>query len=216
MPNVALLSDAESRHLATGTLFVVRPVVPQPPEGTHSLVWNANEGEDLPHLWLADNDYGEYPGDVDFDQYVRCPFGAPGDTLLCKEAWAYTTDSDADIIWERDLLYRATDPDYYPRRWRPASTMPARFVRHRPVVTEAGVMRVNDVCGADAERLGLNVVAKLPAFPPRGTDVNALIDVVGKQVIAAYWNHRYPKYPYEQSPWVWWASVKREEHNANP
>jgi hypothetical protein len=28
--HIVLLSDAESRRLATGTLFVVRPVVPQP------------------------------------------------------------------------------------------------------------------------------------------------------------------------------------------
>lgn len=230
MPNhIVLLSDAESRRLTTtGTLLVVRPVVPQPPEGTHSLVWNANEGEDLPHLWLADNDHGEYPGSVDFDPYVRCPLGAPGDVLVCKEAWRYDDDPEnyngMPLEDPRRVLYsdcplwdEVEQLIPFPHlssltQLRPASTMPPWAVRHRPVVVEAGVMRVGDIPGKDAEAMGLDVVAKMPAFPPRGTDVDALIDAVGKQVIARDWNRRYRAYPYESNCWAWFARVEQEHH----
>jgi len=254
---VILLSDAEARHLAaTGTLFVVRPVTPQPPEGTHSLVWNANEGEDLPHLWLADNDYGEYPGGIDFDQHVRCPLGAPGDVLVGKEAWrvgawnhekrAIAVDYRADGFVRREWLpvenealferlwVESTDdaiaaglqadhwdefhwePGQGPAHWRPASTMPARFVRHRPVVTEAGVMRVNEITDKQAVLAGwpgpencCRLVLETSGPTASG---NAAI-----QWFALTWNAKYGK-KYgtfaDAAPWAWWATVKREERNA--
>lgn len=237
MPNYITLSDHEARRLAeTGKLLVVRPVVPQPPKGTHSLAWNANEGEDLPHLWLADNDYGEYPGDVDFDPYVRCPFGAPGDVLVCKESWgvtdmylkpeyalaefnsgeptaAYTGNVpgpyDIDDIKAHTVYRTNSDRAFF---WRSSTTMPAWAVRFRPVVREAGVMRAGDIPGKDAEAMGLDVAATLPAFPPMGVDIDALVDMVGKQVLAAYWNRRFRKYRWEDNPWCWFARVEEDDH----
>jgi len=196
MPNIALLSDAEARHLAaTGALFVVRPVVPQPrPLGENSWTWEWFE------YYLSD--------DAMAKRLLKAPspLGAPGDVLVCKEAWLHTG---------LGYKYRVSDPQWGKTcHWRPASTMPAWAVRFRPVVCEAGVMRVGDIPGKDAEAMGLDVAAKLPAFPPMGVDIDALVDMVGKQVLAAYWNRRFRKYPWEDNPWVWTAVVETPEKAA--
>lgn len=243
MPNhVALLSDAESRRLATGTLFVVRPVVPQPrytapfwsavaPRGT--LLFHGNM--DTCCSEVQSND----PRIItDSLATLPNPLGAVGDTLLCKEAWAITdmfllpeyavaefNSGEATAAYcgkipgaydvddlKAHTVYRADkDRAFY---WRPASTMPLWAVRHRPIVTEAGAMRVGDMTEEQCRDAGI-----APDMEDSGgTDgAGQWIEVPHySPAFAAYWNRRYPKYPYESSPWVWYATVKREEHNANP
>lgn len=197
MPNYITLADHEARRLAeTGKLLVVRPVVPQPthgePEPTHLSWWSWN-----------DTCAGTTKAALHNTLQAWSPLGAPGDVLLCKETWLHTG---------LGFKYRVSDPQWGKTcHWRPASTMPAWAVRFRPVVREAGVMRAGDIPGKDAEAMGLDVAAKLPAFPPMGVDIDALVDMVGKQVLAAYWNRRFRKYPWEDNPWVWTAVVETPE-----
>ena len=165
------------------------------------------------------------------------PLGAPGDVLACKEAFWFLWPENCEngLIYDEEhwelgrpvrddectVEYRADTraarpgewPDDEPDgpHWNPASTMPLWAVRHRPVVIETGVMRVGEFPGTDAERMGLNVVAKLPAFPPPRADIKALIDSVGKQVFETGWNRRFRKYPYESGCWAWWALVEVKE-----
>ena len=204
MPNYITLADHEARRLAeTGKLLVVRPVVPQPPECTVDFIWNEDPDAEYPHLWLSAYETAEYPSVLNFDPWFRSPLGAPGDVLLCKETWLHTG---------LGYKYRVSDPQWGKTcHWRPASTMPAWAVRFRPVVREAGVMRAGDIPGKDAEAMGLDVAAKLPAFPPMGVDIDALVDMVGKQVLAAYWNRRFRKYLWESNPWCWTAWVETPE-----
>jgi hypothetical protein len=207
MPNYITLADHEARRLAeTGKLLVVRPVVPQPPECTVDFIWNEDPDAEYPHLWLSAYETAEYPSVLNFDPWFRSPLGAPGDVLVCKEAWLHTG---------LGYKYRVSDPQWGKTcHWRSSTTMPAWAARFRPVVREAGVMRAGDIPGKDAEAMGLDVAAKLPAFPPIGVDIDALVDMVGKQVLAAYWNRRFRKYPWEDNPWVWTAVVETPEKAA--
>lgn len=235
MPNYITLANHEARRLAeTGKLLVVRPVKRQPPECTVDFIWNEDPDAEYPHLWLSAYETAEYPSVLNFDPWFRSPLGAPGDVLVCKEAWgvtdmylkpeyalaefnsgeptaAYTGSVpgpyDIDDIKAHTVYRTNSDRAFF---WRPASTMPAWAVRFRPVVREAGVMRAGDIPGKDAEAMGLDVAAKLPAFPPMGVDIDALVDMVGKQVLAAYWNRRFRKYRWEDNPWCWFARVEED------
>lgn len=212
MPNYITLANHEARRLAEeGTLLVVRPVVPQPthgePEPTYLSWWSWN-----------DTCAGTTKAALHNTLQAWSPLGAPGDVLVCKEAWC-GSEKTMRGYFRADLAYwdfakNEPRPDMgEPEKchWRPASTMPAWAVRFRPVVREAGVMRVGDIPGVDAEAMGLDVAAKLPAFPPMGVDIDALVDMVGKQVLAAYWTRRFRKYPWESNPWCWTAWVETPE-----
>jgi hypothetical protein len=88
--------------------------------------------------------------------------------------------------------------------------MPAWAVRHRPVVIEAGVMRVNNITYGGCIEMGLDM-SQIEYKP--GWDITPF---------ARYWNKRWPKYPYEPvscleppverpNPWAWWALVEVKE-----
>jgi hypothetical protein len=214
----SILSDAEARRLAnTGTLFVVRPVVPQPewkgaaPDRITDVMGGFVDGVGVRHAAIL---------------------GAVGNTLLCKEAFWFLWPENCDngLIYDEEhreygrpvrddecsVEYRADTmaahpgewPDDEPDapRWNPASRMPLWAVRYRPVVVEAGVMRVGKMPDSDAKATGV--------FPARLYSDMMREEHGGSEYRCAfheYWNRRYPKYPYEASPWVWTAFVKMPE-----
>jgi hypothetical protein len=177
--HIITLADHEARRLAeAGTLLVVRPI--KSLFGSES--WDAQfayEGRDGPSLkaWAE-----------------ASPLGVPGDVLVCKEAWLFTG---------LRTVYRATDPQWGEIcEWNPASTMPRRAVRFRPVVCEAGVMRIDDITYGQCIDMGLDMSGV--EYEP-GWDTAPLV---------RYWNRRFRKYPWEDNPWCWFARVERENDHA--
>lgn len=89
-----------------------------------------------------------------------CPYGAPGDQLWVRETWAYTHDSCMDVLWDRPCFYRATDPDYYPDRWRPSIHMPRWASRIQLLIKDVRVELVQEIDfdGAVAEGIERNIL----------------------------------------------------------
>ncbi len=175
------LSDAEARRLAeTGALLVVRPVVPQPK-------WSENEPDRITDV------AGGFVDGVGVSHTAI--LGAPSDVLVCKEAFGGAPE----------LVYRATEPSANVNPyggWAAASTMPQGAVRFRPVVCEAGVMRIDDITYGQCIDMGLDMSGV--EYEP-GWDTAPLV---------RYWNRRFRKYPWESNPWVWTAVVETPEKAA--
>lgn len=208
--HIITLADHESRRLAkTGALLVVRPVVPQP---TYGLQW-----AETPEGFAAYVDAGL---NIDEGRHRISPLGRVGDVLVCKERWGDIRDSDC--LGHRPFADRRQNILYAPDcprggyedclreeagiKWHPASTMPRWAVRHRPIVIEAGVMRVKDLGGRQAMGAGMQVPAHMPQD---GADYDWAY-----REFAAYWTRRFRKYPWESNPWVWTARVEREDDHA--
>ena len=260
--HIVCLSDAESRRLATGALLVVRPckwqqfanAVPLPTEVEQEMGSVMTFPVREPHHWLFHNgipirDY-EWMADAN-------PLGVPGDVLVCKEAWAVT---DMFLLPEYALaefnsgeptcaytgkvpgpyevddikthtVYRADkDRAFY---WRPASTMPVRFARHRPIVVEAGVMRVRDIEWQQAVEAGVVPKEYLPwvysCLPnclahqcDRVPDGRTLCEKYNQgdsdetTVFGMQWDRKYAKkgLGWDANPWVWWARAETAEQAA--
>lgn len=206
--HIITLADIEARRLVeTGALLVVRPVMPQP-------IWSG---------WHWDWKGNDLHGALTLN--CKGTLGAPSDVLVCKEAWGVTDmflnadaareefDSDEDVYAyvgkvpgphelaeiSKHIVYRADNGR--PFYWRPASTMPQWAVRFRPVVREAGVMRLDDdiTYGACMD-MGLDM-SNIEYEP--GWDTSPLV---------RYWNRRFRKYPWESNPWCWFARVAEDDH----
>jgi len=146
----------------------------------------------------------------------RSPLGAPGDVLVCKEAVWIHKDIDVKrppknpgVYYGDQVMAFQKEPGRWLPAWYrkvPASTMPRWAVRFRPIVKDAGVMRVKDLGGRQAIDAGMLVPAHMPHD---GADYDW-----ARREFAAHWNRRFRKYPWESNPWCWFARVQTEEEIA--
>lgn len=151
---------------------------------------------------------------------LRMPF-APGDVLLCKEAWARLPRSNlvgangnpADPYEAGYCAIYAADwgqPAIGGIAWRSPVTMPAWAVRLRLRVTEdVRVCRVGDLTETECEEFG----TREPSLTKLG---GALAQAAWseRQVFARWWQHRYARKPglaFEKGPWAATAKVERVE-----
>ncbi len=227
------LRDWESRTLrdlpAGGTLLLLRPVVPRPPAGAQALI-AADGSSDVKFVSSPCAGVG-----VARTPWIPCPFGAPGDVLLGKEAWTcYPTPGctfgEAMMGKKITLEYRAggtqefsgghatgagmhidwsaLDFDYPPEKygaWQPAQRLPRALVRHRPRVESVAVLPVQQIGSDDHE-------AYLRAGYPFGEDV---IAAHPERLFRRVWDRDYGKrYPWETNPVAWALTVTREDPHA--
>lgn len=204
MPNYITLANHEARRLAgEGSLLVVRPVVPQPthgePEPTHLSWWSWN-----------DTCAGTTKAALHNTLQAWSPLGAPGDVLVCKEAWLTLSGRDG----KEHCLYRADTPYGQAPKWHtwiPSTQMPHEYVRFRPIVREAGVMRTGDVSSTDIESMGIAVSKITMSIGDSDGVLETIVAETNTRRVAAYWNHRFRKYPWESNPWCWTAWVETPE-----
>lgn len=193
--HIITLADHEARRLATtGTLLIVRPVVPQLPW------WATSPTLRSDGYWVWGD---EWQTETYWRESVHLAPWLRGDVLLCKEAWLKKPDPDPDLAPSFDIKYRATDTvdEAIYGGWRPASTMPLWAIRFHAVVKEVGVMRVKDLGGRQAIDAGMLVPAHMPQD---GADYDW-----ARREFAAYWNRRFRNYQWESNPWCWTARVER-------
>lgn len=183
------LHDHEVRRLlAAGSVLVMRPVKPQPPEGWR--MWGPII--DGHAAWCEHPTQGEKGQVVE----VRCPYGAPGDTAWVRETWMRQPPDAPDGIWyQADNLARWFDgtdtrTEALARqlsrdgRWRSPVTMPRWASRCAVSVTEVAVRQTTELTPADLEPMGW-----------------------GDSSLLAYglWHSAH----YGATPWCWVVSVTR-------
>lgn len=122
---------------------------------------------------------------------VRCPFGAVGDRLWVREAWArYNIDSHS-----HDVAYRATPPEDWCKggRWRSSVHMPRWASRITLEITDVRVERLQDITEEDAHTEGM-------CWGNFGTP---------REAFHRLWESRENIYTWNSNPWVWAIAFKR-------
>lgn len=197
------LRDWEVRALLAGATQLRRPVKPQPvirvcetrPSGCHDvqIEWNGTLYRAFGAKAISLVEFTAQQFDAQSRLAENCPYGKPGDVLLCKEVWA-TTEQSGDHKRDAQLVYRATDPDWSTMegwRWRPAQTMPAWAVRIKPVLASVRVKRVQEADAEDVDAMGL----------PEGEWSH--VDSMRKFEFSQLWDEWHGPGSFAANPWCW-------------
>lgn len=132
---------------------------------------------------------------------IRCPFGAPGDRLWVREAWAITGH---DLITYRsDGITRRVPVDLEaeyakPLRWRPSIFLPRWGSRLSLEVTDVRAERLQEIDEHDAIAEGVDGWV---------TDTRCETARDGFRVGWDLLNGK--RAPWESNPWVWVVSFRR-------
>lgn len=147
---------------------------------------------------------------------IRCPYGAAGDLLWCRETWADLRGMgfDTDVAYRAQYLNRhgAEDADSQQRReeygvpWKPSIHMPKRYARLWLRVTDIRVERLQDISEDDAIAEGSQV--PLDEIHPRPQA--ALSE---RHAFANLWDtlNAGRGFGWETNPYVWCISFERTE-----
>jgi hypothetical protein len=191
--------------------------------------WDSERG-----LWEAGvaGDYGR----LAHGDWVRCPYGVPGDRLWVRETWALSfgglvvTDlADVGGIKSRptdcEVLYRADGATIRNATFRPSIHMPRWASRITLEVTAVRAERLQQISGADCQAEGIILpVGKtkdpdkfIPLFrvpnpygvpPAKGKRWTE--DDFWRCAFACLWDDINGKRaPWESNPWVWVVEFKR-------
>lgn len=196
------LHPHESRQcLQSGSVLVVRPIVPQPTEGFRSMVCDCdiNGG-----WWFSDMPRTTGPRQLSElakwkHEFPKSPFGAIGTRLWARERWKPTglcAFHDSKMLaacsrfaYEADEKQETRDV-HIP--WRQARHMPEHASRLTVTPTSIEVKRVQDVTEEEAVAAGFR----------QGEVMSAVY------YFMEHWDKANPKHPWEQSPWCWMAKLE--------
>ena len=148
-------------------------------------------------------------------EWIKCPYGQPGDTLYVREAWAVVDTSSGLTVWypadNEQLLCEVIREQYvkysgsnFSDRKRPSIHMPRWASRLTLKITDIRVERLQDISEEDAEAEG----------PPM-MDADGV--GYGSSLIAfmSLWDRINFKrgYGWGRNPWVWCVSFEMVEGN---
>lgn len=142
-------------------------------------------------------------GNEDGSDWVRCPYGKPGQRLWVRETWA-RDDEDGQVMYRADLgremcadAWEQGRLEGVPRyRWRPSIHMPRQASRLMLEVTAVRVERLQAISRGDAMAEGCPF-ANMAAVPdPRGWYADLWSAING----AGTW---------DANPWVWVVEFQR-------
>ena len=218
-----LFSDTMVRAILAGAKTQTRRVVQAPAKnmqraGTqvikHRAAGDPWYGD---HVWSMRNRMGVW-GDYTHERFMsRCPYGAPGDRLWVREAWAPFVGPDG-----RDYVaYRSTcAPDgsflwggdgeiaqMQIHRWRPSIHMP-RWASHLTLeIVDVRVERVQSITEDDARAEGVSP-------EPSAVLADSPVGLTAREAFAALWdsiNGKRPGCSWADDPWVWAVTFRRVE-----
>jgi len=145
--------------------------------------------------------------------FVKCPYGQPGNKLWVRETFAYCEDMgilDADGN-PADHLYKADEPwdTEWGGKWTPSIYMPRELSRIILEITNIRVERVQDITGEDAIKEGWPKEEEM--FPLMNAEDKALL------WFKKLWDKLNLKrgYGWDGNQWVWVLDFKRVEQEAN-
>ena len=138
------------------------------------------------------------------------PYGKVGDRLWVRETWAYTNDSDINIIWDRDILYRATDQDHYPNKWKSPIFMHRWASRITLEITDIRIERIKDISIEDIQREGLVDECDETVLTNGEYSYHKSGQWL-KDIWINLWNSINEKrgYGWNENPWVWMIEFKQ-------
>jgi len=133
------------------------------------------------------------------DAGLRCPYGAPGDTLWVRETWTqYPIELNPEPC---DAWYKATSNGPPPPfKWRPSIHMPRWASRITLRITDIRVERLQDISEDDARAEGCDPVVHPDGAVDCGTR---------KTTFAKLWNKINGPGAWDANPWVWAFSFER-------
>jgi hypothetical protein len=193
--------------------IIWRPVEPQPlGEVTSAVYWSDGlwriYHEPAPNILKDGSQAGRVVG-----LRLKSPCGKPGDVLIGREAWQIYHMTGC-VIYKADIDECGQCPATTPfgdkifvtpkGPWQSASTMPAKYARHRHIIKSVSVKRCQDVTEAEAskscERLEISpaTVGGVAVHPMTSTYQAAF-----KAMIDA----RYPK-AWDANLWMWGYEVE--------
>jgi len=168
----------------------------------------------------------------DGEHGLRCPYGAPGDTLWVRETWAHY--QTVNHVWRSEgrafdevsdglAGYRADGHDSIEDfrahvrlmsgcdlehviingdRWRPSIHMPRWASRITLRITDVRVERLQDISEGDARAEGC-------PYPPEWAGRFMDRDETAKTWFKSLWNHIHGPDAWQENPWVWVISFER-------
>lgn len=164
-----------------------------------------------------------------------CSYGEPGDRLWVRETWqdfcpiwngAWCGCGSKEMITRTHRpVYRATETERIPSRWRPSIHMPRWASRLTLEITEVRVERLQDISEEDAKAEGLHCLTKDGSLYKYGIGSASEGIPTAKwpwtewesdprRAFAKLWdsiNGKKPGRAWSDNPWVWAISFKRQE-----
>ena len=172
------------------------------------------------HIQMLSDGKIETSHDGGFDndvQYIKCPYGKPGDRLWVRETWAVGKDFNnlkPSKLWKGDIesrlavCYEADNDciwnEYDHGKIRPSIFMPRWARRNTLEITGIRVERVQDISYVDSTKEGLIIPAALKhrsEFYPGGPY---------RAPFKTLWDSINAKrgYGWKENPWVWVVEFK--------
>jgi hypothetical protein len=194
-----LFSGPMIRAILDGRKKMTRRVMkPQPSEGfCHAVVGKYHpiivrkDGEEEPGPEV----YGVYDEGEDYP----CPYGAPGDTLWCKETWRESDDG---------FIYRADHDHPAEGIWRPSIFMPRKASRITLELTNVRVHRLQVITWQDVLAEGIGSGSVVGPNPDNPVWVENVIDSFKNLWNSINGDRDGGIYAWEKSPFVWALSFK--------
>ena len=162
--------------------------------------------------WAAD-DVGAPPYcDGLMHDWIKCPFGIPGDRLWVRETYLVHECALSKTVDESRIYYKAdhtTHKNCERMFWSSPMFMPRKFSRLTLEITDVRCERLKDISWNDCIQEG--------TFQFHGYIDEHGIRSEGKRLFAEMWNTINTKrgFGWDTNPWVWVIEFKRVEKEGN-
>lgn len=153
------------------------------------------------------------PGRFGHGEWVRCPYGKPGDKLWVRETFCHR---DPEYHPERGYWYAATD-DVDDPRWTPSIHMPRRASRITLNVTNVRVERLQDISEEDAKAEGVRPFLETHDrfSPEQRIDGDSVTEKPHRTAFVCLWDEiNGDRALFASNPWVWVVEFKQATNAA--
>ncbi len=152
------------------------------------------------NIWIIEDAHDDLPR---YQEYLKCPYGIPGDRLWIKETYQFDTQDQP--------FYRA-DGHSLPCHWMRWHSPMSMFREHSRITLEIiriGVGRLQDITEEDAAKEGWSFASCRSLAggtdkedPDSGLEFGMTINK--RLWFQLFWDSRHgKKYPWASNPWVW-------------
>ncbi len=135
------------------------------------------------------------------DAGLRCPYGAPGDTLWVREAHAISANPDLGPWYRLDHEEARSSGPRVDVKWRPSIHMPRWASRITLRITDIRVERLQDISEDDAKAEGVTPLDYAAHHVAAGCGARIAFEQL--------WNKINSPGAWEANAWVWVVAFER-------